>query len=169
MQRKPLKQTTKLVAKATLKKKKIKSLPTLIKLADAAFSRAIRIRDSEKQADGSWVGVCITCPRKLVVITAEGKWIASSQNGHLIGRGTFSLRYSDENCSLQCAHCNVWMDKDEMITSYRKAVDDKYGDGTYKKLKAASKLPDAFKRPTKPELLQIIEDSKTELEFYLKP
>ncbi len=116
-----------------------------------------------------WVGTCITCPRQmLVALVIDGilRFNAGAQNGHLISRGIFTLRYDEENANLQCPHCNAWLDKDEMIERYRQAVDLKYGAGTYKKLKALSKLPDAYKRPTKPELLQIISDAKEQILFY---
>ena len=66
-----------------------------------------------------------------------------------------------------CAHCNAWLDKDEMIERYRKAVDYKFGDGTYKRLKTASKMPGSHKLPTKPELMKIIEDSTNQIAEYL--
>lgn len=169
--KKPLQSKSLLLAKVRKRKPprkpEQKTAAQLIPLADEWFSRYIRIRDASF-VDGQWVGTCITCPRRLVVINAEGKWNASAQHGHLIGRGTFSLRYDEENGNMQCAHCNAWLDKDEMISRYRGAVDDKYGIGTYKRLKAASRLPDALKRPTKPELLQIIADSKQQIAWYLK-
>lgn len=143
-----------------------KTAAQLVEFADKAFSRYIRIRDSVLE-DGQWVGVCITCPKRLVVYQ-DGKWLKNAQNGHLIGRGTHSLRYDEENCNLQCSHCNAWLDKDEMIERYRNAVEDKYGIGTYKKLKAISQEPDAKKLHTKPELLEIIRDSKAQLDFYLQ-
>lgn len=144
----------------------MKTAQQLIDPTDKAFSRYVRIRDAEFNGN-EWVGECITCERKLIVVNSDGKWIASSQNGHLISRGIYSLRFDEENCNLQCAHCNAWLDKDEMIERYRKAIDDKYGTGTYKRLKALSKLPEAYKRPKKDELLQIISDSKTQVEWYL--
>lgn len=143
-----------------------KSAQQLVKPADSAFSRYVRIRDATFNGR-QWVGVCITCPRPLIVVDEDNKWIASSQLGHFIGRGIYLLRWDEENTNLQCAHCNAWLDKDEMLQRYRLALDNKYGDGTYKKLKAMSKLPNAYKRPSKQELLQIIEDSKTQVEFYL--
>jgi len=163
-QKTPSKSTTK--SRKPRKTLEQKTAQQLVKPTDEAFSRYIRIRDASW--DGTkWVGKCITCPRQCVVIDEFGKWIASSQNGHMISRGVFSLRYDEENCNLQCAHCNVWLDKDEMIERYRTELDKKYGDGTYKKLKALSKLPEAYKRPSKPELLQIIADSKEQVEWYL--
>lgn len=165
--RKPLKATkpikSRVKAKKPVRKPPVrlekKSAKQLIKPTDAIFSRYIRLRDSYYK-DGQWVGVCITCPRQLIVINDEGKWIASSQNGHLISRGVLSLRFDELNCNLQCAHCNAWLDKDEMIGRYRKAVDDKYGNGTYKQLKALSKAEGAYKCPPKIDLLQTIDDSK---------
>lgn len=171
-----LKAKTNLKAKTPLKaspKKRKAPVPLLKKTAaalieptDKLYSKYIRLRDSDF-VDGQFVGTCITCPREMVVYSG-GKWIKGPQNGHMIGRGCFSLRYDEMNCNLQCAHCNAWLDKDEMITRYRKAVDEKYGEGTYKDLKARSKLEDAYKRPSKPELLQIIEECKTLIEYYLK-
>lgn len=161
----PLKSKS-LTLKPTKKRLKLeqKSAAQLTKVADTFFSRYIRLRDSDL-VDGEWIGTCITCPRKMTIFS-EGKWIKGPQNGHMIGRGTHQLRFDEENCNLQCAHCNAWLDKDEMITRYRNAVDFKYGDGTYKRLKAESELEGALKRQTKPELLQIISDSKQQIEFY---
>lgn len=86
----------------------------------------------------------------------------------MIGRGVHQLRYDEENCNLQCSHCNAWLDKDEMIERYRRAINFKYGDGVYQSLKARSKAEGALKRLTKPELLQVIADSKAQIDFYLK-
>jgi len=173
VKRKPLKAKT-LKAKTTLKAKKPlkavskpkkrktlqqKTAQELIKEADKWFSRYIRIRDAEYE-DGAWVGECITCDRKLLVIDANDKWIASSQNGHFITRGIHSLRFEELNCNLQCAHCNAWRDKEDMLERYRKALEKKYGAGTNKELKRLSQLENAHKRLPKQELLQIITDAK---------
>ena len=143
-----------------------KSAAQLQKPADEVFSRYIRLRDSTL-INGTWMGDCITCT-KLLPVYADGKWLKNAQNGHLISRGVLQLRYDEENCNLQCSHCNAWLDKDEMIERYRIAVDYKYGDGVYKSLKARSKAPGALKRLTKQELLQVIEDSKQQIDFYLR-
>lgn len=172
---KPLRSAVGLSASKTDKAKKPKprlplekkSIPHLIKLADHFFSKYIRLRDSE-EIDKQRVGPCITCSRKLLVIDADGKWKASAQNGHMIGRGVFTLRWDEENCNMQCAHCNAWLDKDEMITRYRKAVDLKYGDGVYQRLKHESTLDGAYKRPTRDELLTIIHDAKESIKFLTK-
>lgn len=167
--KKPLTAKTPLKAKPKARRKPTplnkKSAAQLIEPADKLFSRYIRLRDSE-WVDGERIGECITCDRQLVVFT-EGKFVASAQNGHLITRGCHQLRYNEQNCSLQCAHCNAWLDKDEMIERYRNAVDMKFGNGTYKRLKAASKREGAYKRLTKPELLEIIRYSTEQISFYL--
>lgn len=149
-----------------LKRKPTKRVPLekktaqqLIKEADKWFSKYVRLRDSIFNGS-EWISICITCTRPLIVIDGSGKWVASSQNGHMIGRGIYALRYDEYNCNVQCAHCNVWLDKDEMIERYRKAIDMKYGDYTYDDLKKRSREDGVYKRPTKQELLQIIEDSK---------
>lgn len=143
-----------------------KTAQQLVKPTDDAFSRYIRIRDA--QYDGTkWVGTCISCPRQLIIVDEFGSWNPGAHNGHFVTRGVYLLRWDEENCNLQCAHCNLWRDKDEMLTAYKKALDDKYGTGTYKKLKKASKSPDAYHRPPKQDLLQIISDSKEQVQFYL--
>lgn len=136
-----------------------KTSQELVKEADKWFSKYIRLRDSV-YSGSAWVSSCITCNRGLVVIDESGKWVASSQNGHMISRGVHKLRYSEYNCNIQCAHCNVWLDKDEMIERYRKALDLKYGDGCYDDLKSQSKEDGAYKHHTKTELLEIIHDAK---------
>lgn len=140
-----------------------KTAQQLVKLADAIFSRYIRLRDSERQEDGSWIGNCVTCNRQLTVMTAEGKWLNSAQNGHYVGRGNHELRYSELNCHLQCAHCNAWLDKVVMIERYTKAIIDLYGKDTLKELRdtpyrASSK---------KPELLAVISEAHTLVDWYL--
>lgn len=140
-----------------------KTAQQLVKLADAVFSRYIRLRDSEQQPDGSWVGECVTCTRKLTVINNENKWVKSSQNGHYIGRGNHELRYSELNCHLQCAHCNAWLDKVTMIERYTEAIILLYGFDTLTELKNAPYRASS----KKPELLQIIKDYTLQVDWYL--
>lgn len=136
-----------------------KTAQQLVKPTDDAFSKYIRLRDSWFTG-ADWRGKCITCNRPLIVINDDGRWIASSQNGHFISRGVHSLRFDEFNCNLQCAHCNAWMDKEDMLERYRNALDLKYGDEVKVELKRLSKLPEAYRRAGKAELLQIIADSK---------
>lgn len=167
---KPLKAKTQLkakrnlVAKTTVKKVAKHPKSRLIKKADTLFSWAVRLRDSEL-VDGAWQGICITCAKVILVKDANGKWKHTSNIGHFISRGDFNLRYDEENCNLQCAHCNAWRDKESMLEAYRTALDAKYGDGTAAKLKLAHQ-DHTRNSLTRPELEQIIEDSKKEIAFY---
>lgn len=148
------------------KKLEQKTAQQLVPEADKWFSRYVRLRDSS-YTGSDWVGYCITCSRPLTVIDSDGKWKATAQNGHFITRGTHTLRFNEFNCNLQCAHCNAWMDKEEMLERYRNALDLKYGSDIKDELKRLSKLPEAFRRASKPELLQLIKDSKTYIEHAL--
>lgn len=156
------------LAKAPVRKKlDQKTAQALVPIADAWFSKYIRLRDCEFTGT-DWVGECIDgCGRKLVVLDSDGKWKSSSNNGHFITRGVFSLRYSEENCSLQAAFCNAWRDKEDMLEGYRTGLALKCGEATVAELKRLSKLPEAYKRPSKAELLQIIADAKQEVEYIL--
>lgn len=144
-----------------------KNARQLVDIADKEFSRYIRLRDAEYK-NGQWVGVCITCPRKLVVINSEGGWVASSQNCHYIGRGVFQLRYDETNCNLGCAHCNAWRDKHDMYLAYYNAIDKKFGSGTANRLHAESKVKGAYKLPTKVEMLQLINDCRSRVAIMLE-
>lgn len=146
-----------------LKKKRLQSLPKLVKKADVAFSRYIRLRDCEYE-DGSWVGECITCNRKLVVVDASGHWGYGAHAGHYVSIGKKSTRWDEMNVNLQCAHCNLWMDKIEMLKRYRKALGLKYGDKTADRLIIEGRK---IHKPTRDELLQIIHDSNQEVEWTL--
>ena len=151
------------------KKRRVRGAPKtireLIKEADTHFSRYIRIRDSERQSDGSWMGLCIDCGRRVLVMDAQGHWVKSANIGHYVSRSHFSLRYDEENCNMQSAWCNAWRDKLSMMDGYTKGLDEKYGDGTAKRLKQIGTSLHKFDRE---ELLDIIADSKTELDFILK-
>lgn len=160
----PLRRKTALKAYTKVKKPKLESLPSLVKKADTAFSRYVRLRDSE-YVEGEWLGVCITCPRRLVIVDREGRWNAGANLGHFVGRAAKSLRWDELNCNMQCAHCNAWRDKESMITAYRKALDDKYGAGTARKLVREGKVTH---KPTREELHQVIEDSKTYVAYMLQ-
>lgn len=133
-----------------------KTSQELIREADKWFSKYVRLRDAWYE-DGAWVGECITCPRKLIVMDANERWNAGANLGHYITRGHRGLRYDEFNCNLQCAHCNAWRDKVSMIEAYKEALDFKYGKGVAARLKRESHL---ITKLTKPDLLQIISDCK---------
>lgn len=143
-----------------------KTAQELIRVADKEYSRYVRLRDSEFNGL-EWVSECICCGKPLLVIDSEGKWKQGVDNGHFISRGVMSLRYNEFNTNAQSAHCNAWKDKETMLEGYRKGIMDKYGKEILDELKALSKSPDAYKRPTKPELLDIIESSRKWVRFTL--
>lgn len=172
---KNLLKTTQLTAQLShnpVKKKKRRTLQEktaqqLVSEADKWFSKYIRLRDSHYTGN-EWVGYCIDgCGRALIVIDDEGKWKASANNGHFVTRGVYSLRFDEYNTNLQSAWCNAWRDKQDMIEAYERGLALKHGEDTVKELKRLAKLPEAYKRPGKQELLQIIEDSKTYIEHAL--
>lgn len=70
-----------------MKKKKVKTIGQLKKIADIVFSLWIRKRD----------GQCFTCGSK-----------KNLQNGHYISRAKNITRYDEENCHAQCVGCNVF-------------------------------------------------------------
>lgn len=144
-----------------------KTAQQLVPLADAAFSKYVRLRDCEFNGS-EWVGDCIDgCGRELVVIDSDGKWKSSANNGHYISRGVHSLRFDEFNTNLQSAWCNAWRDKQDMIEGYEKGLALKYGGDTVLELKRLSKLPDAYRRQKKPELLEIIRSAKAYVEYTL--
>lgn len=140
-----------------------KNFRELVKEADKWFSRYVRLRDCEL-IEGEWLGQCITCDRRLTVVDREGHWNAGSNLGHFVGRSAMSTRFSEENCNLQCAHCNAWLDKETMITAYRKALKLKYGDNVPGRLVREGKQ---LVKLTKADLLEIIHDSKVQIDYYL--
>lgn len=148
--------------KATKKKRPKQTIPALTKKADQAFSRYIRLRDSN-YTGRRWIGNCITCNKKIVVLTDEG-WQKGANLGHFIGRGTKELRYDEFNCNLQCAYDNAWRDKEDMLQRYREGIVKKYGDDTLKELKQRAKI---IRTSTREELEQVIHDSKVELDYML--
>jgi hypothetical protein len=158
----PLK--TKTPLKTTTKKRPKQTIPELTKKADVALSRYVRLRDSSFNGS-EWVGKCITCERELTVLTAEGKWRAGANLGHFIGRGCKELRYDEFNTNLQCAHCNAWLDKEDMLQRYRKGIQLKYGDSVLKELKQRATI---VRTNSREELEQVIHDSKLELAHMLE-
>jgi len=143
--------------------KKPPTLPQLVKKADQAYSRYIRLRDSEYR-NGQWVGECITCGRELVVVFTDGSWNPAANAGHYIGRSCKPLRWDDCNVNMQCAYDNAWRDKVDMIAAYKKGLDLKYGKGTAARLKRESTK---LQKPSRQDLEQIIEDSKNYVTYTL--
>lgn len=161
MQRKtPLRAKTQLKAKTALKshpnKPKKKTGPSVAKLkkeADKWHSLATRYRFAEKVGE-EWWAHCFTC--------GVYKPTKQLQCGHFMSRRHNLLRYNEENTAPQCYSCNVM----EHGKQYQYAIklDEFYGSGTAKKLYEQSKHLHSF---TQAELLEIINDAKTTVSFYL--
>lgn len=130
--------------------KKLKAVKQLKKDADKFFSIYIRLRDSD-----NGVGSCISCG-------ATKHW-KELQNGHFVSRSSSTLRYDEENCNAQCVGCNMFKQGNQY--AYALALDLKYGDGTANKLHDRRFETHKF---SKDELEEIIADSKTQIDFYLK-
>jgi hypothetical protein len=149
-----------------------KTAAQLIDPTDGSYSRYIRIRDSTFNGSG-WVGTCISCPRTETICWFDAdkdKWRFTQgwDNGHYKTRGMYKLRYDDFNCNLQCRHCNLWRDKGDMQKAYESGLLDKIGKVELARVEKDSKSEDSHKRPKKPELLQIIQDSKTYVNYALE-
>lgn len=158
-----------MLAKGKPKKRKTlkeKTARELVREADKWWSKYIRLRDSKRQVDGSWVGSCIDCGKQIIVYN-QG-WKSSSNNGHFITRGIHGLRFHPKNTNLQSAYCNAWKDKDEMTRGYAQGLDDWYGPGTAAELRRLAKEPGAYAIPPKATLLQLITDCKAYVEKTLK-
>ena len=137
----------------TSKNKSTKAKPTvakLKKLADAEFSKYIRLRDSK-----NGLAECITCGVK--------KPISQIQNGHFVSRRVSLLRYDEENCNAQCVGCNMFKHGD--LFTYAQNLDLKYGDGTAKKLHYQRFTTHKF---TADELNQVIHDAREAIKFLTK-
>lgn len=77
------------------KKEAIKSLPELIKEAQAAFNQFIRLRDNGKG--------CFVCGKPLAIGGVGGGFDA----GHFLSRGAAPQhRYKETNCFGECKACN---------------------------------------------------------------
>lgn len=146
--------------KKTKKRLKLeeKTAQQLVKVADKFHSQYVRLRDSRRRGN-TWFGKCITCNHQGIVAYIDEKGVLRFtrgwDNGHFIVRGVLSLRYHEQNTNLQCSfHCNKM--KSGNPEKYKLALDNKYGDGTYRTLEDLAMLPGAYKCPTKPELLELI-------------
>lgn len=130
-------------------KVKPKGVAQLKKLADKAFSQAVRLRDSDKNG----LAECITCGVK--------KHWKTFHAGHFVKRSVSLLRYDEENVNAQCPQCNVYKYGEQF--AYSKAIDAKYGDGTADKLHAQRFTTHKF---TTMELQSIIDEAKEQVKWY---
>ena len=144
-----------------------KTTQELVKVADEWFSKSIRLRDSDFSGDG-WYGVCVSCSynRKVAYIDETGKlrFCAGWDAGHYVKRGEKVVRFNDENVNLQCKfHCNKMLSGN--VEKYRLALMDKYGAEVPDTLTQLARDTQYYKF-SKPELLEIVHDSKESIAFY---
>lgn len=95
---------------------KWRSTKSLKDKLDRVFSLYIRLRDS-KEFDFKYFR-CVSCGRVLPFEQADC--------GHYISRTNMALRFSEDNCSAQCRHCNRF--KDGNILDYRQGLIRKIGE-----------------------------------------
>ncbi len=85
--------------------------------------------------------------------------------GHFVSRGYKVIRFDEENVNCQCSlRCNRLRSGE--YQKYRIALDLKYGDGTAAKLEQRIKDTPLYTFK-KAELLEIIQDCKTQISFYI--
>lgn len=146
-----------------------KPLPKLLKEADIWFSKYVRLRDCEEREDG-WYGTCITCSKTGRVAYIEDgtmKFTRGWNLGHFVGRGTYATRLNEFNCNLQCAfRCNNMRSGE--YEKYRVALQEKYGTEIPSELEQIARQQPAHSyRFSREELLQVIHDAKTYINWYL--
>ena len=129
---------------------KKKSVAQLKKLADAEWSKYIRLRDSDIYGYAD----CITC--------GTNKFWKELQCGHFISRSVSLLRYDELNTNAQCVGCNMFKSGEQYL--YSKALDNKYGVGTAESLNEQRFTTHKF---TTSELESIIEYAKENIKLYL--
>lgn len=87
--------------------KKLKSIPTLLKLAQKVFNCWIRARDKDKG--------CISCGREV------------TEAGHYYSMGHYSaLRFNEINTNGQCTRCNCFLSGN--LIKYRQGLVKRYGE-----------------------------------------
>lgn len=160
---KPVKKEKKRKPRRTVEQK---TAAQLVKVADEVFSWYVRLRDCDYK-DGAFIGTCITCSKTgTVAWFDEGKlrFTKGWDAGHFVGRGNKVVRFDELNVNLQCSfRCNRMRSGEH--EKYRVALREKYGKDTPEELeKLAESTP--FYKFSKPELLQIIEDSKIQVAWY---
>lgn len=133
---------------------KKQTVATLKKNADKYFSQYVRYRDGEFKR-GDWLVECITCGIE--------KPLKEMQAGHFVSRRVNELRFEEMNVNAQCIGCNMFKQGEQYL--YSKNLDAKYGDGTADALMAKRHLTHKF---TVTELEEIIQDAKTQIEWYQK-
>ena len=101
------------------------SRKTLVKKLDTIFSIFIRLRKANKQG----IVTCYTCGKK--------DHYKKMQNGHFMSRKSYSTRWEELNCQVQCYGCNVMQQGRQY--QFGLNLEKKYGEGVAEKLLIKSK------------------------------
>jgi hypothetical protein len=120
-------------------KKKVQSLPALMKKAQAAFNTFIRERDKGKP--------CVSCGS-----------FNTAHASHFYAAGSYTgLRFTEDNCHASCVSCNTY--KHGNVHEYRRGIVERIGKQNLDLLDAAS-VKARFKKYSRFELEWIIEEYK---------
>ena len=97
----------------------------LVKRLDTVFSQYIRLRNANAQG----IAECYTCGKK-------DHW-KKLQCGHFMSRKSYSTRWDDMNCNVQCVKCNMF--EQGMSYVFGLNLNKDFGDGTAEGLLQKSK------------------------------
>ena len=110
--------------------RKKRSRKSLEKKLDTAFSKYVRLRDSDEDGYGN----CITC--------GVNRHYTQADCGHFISRSCRITRWDEQNAHLQCKRCNGFLSGRQY--EHGMAIDKKYGEGTAETLLYNSKYTRQF-------------------------
>lgn len=100
------------------------SRKNLIKKLDKVFSLYIRRRHAKND-----IAQCYTCGKK--------DHYKKLQNGHFMSRKSYSTRWDETNCQVQCIKCNMF--EQGMSYVFGLNLNKQFGDGTAEELLRKSK------------------------------
>lgn len=125
-----------------MKKKKLKSIGSLIKQASTLAQLYARLKDS----DSNGMTACVTC--------GKIDHYKQMQGGHFIERGKASTRLDQINIHSQDAWCNQWgMKRVSVVLKYRNYLVSRYGEQAVIDLEERSKQVHKWNRVELEELI----------------
>lgn len=132
-----------------MKKKKLKSIPSLVKKASELAQLWARLKD----ADNKGMTQCVTCGK-------VGHY-KEMQGGHFIERGKAATRLYPNNIFPQCPWCNMWgMKRASVVLKYEDYLTSRFGKDAVEELKTRSKQVHKWNRIE-------LEDTITELKYLI--
>lgn len=129
---------------------KDKTLPVLIKEADAVFSEYIRLRDSK---DGK-----VNC-----FICGKPMYWKDSQCGHFINRDDMPTRYDEMNCHAIDEECNCYDAKHNL--RYHLKMHEVYGEAAVDRLLAKARGLQKFHRFELQEIIDLYKEKVKQLKL----